>query len=80
MFKRLHPVQKREAGVTANVLLSMIDRMKADTLSPLQRGYSEMEADAYNVHGRIALNEGTDESGGGTLGDISSSVQSNWRC
>ena len=61
-FKRLHPVQKREAGVTATVLLSMIDRMKADTLSPLQRGYSEMEADAYNVHGRIALDEGTDES------------------
>jgi hypothetical protein len=31
MFDRLQPVRKREAGVTANVLQSLIDRMKGDT-------------------------------------------------
>jgi hypothetical protein len=62
MLEGLQPVQKRELGVTANVLLSLIDRMKADALSPLHRRYSEMEADAYNIHGRIAFNEGTEES------------------
>ena len=61
MFERLQPVQKREAGVTANVMLSFIDRMKGG-VSPLPRRYSEFEADAYNVHGRIAFAEGTDES------------------
>ena len=61
MLVRLQPVQKREAGVTANVLLSMIDRMKG-VVSPLPRRYSQMEADTYNVHGCIALDEGTDES------------------
>jgi hypothetical protein len=61
MFERLQPVQKREAGVTANVLLSLIDRMKGDA-SPLPRRYSHMESFAYNAHGRIALDEGTDES------------------
>jgi hypothetical protein len=61
MFKRLHPVQKREAGVTANVLLSLIDRMKGDA-SPLTMRYSQMEAYAYHTHGRIALKEGTKES------------------
>jgi hypothetical protein len=60
MFKRLQPVQKREAGVTANVLLSLIDRMKND--APLPRGYSQMEANAYYTHGQIALKEGTEES------------------
>jgi hypothetical protein len=61
MFDRLQPVQMREAEVTANVLLSMIDRMKGG-VSSLSRRYSEIEADAYNVHGRIALNEGSEES------------------
>ena len=51
----------REAGVTANVLLSLIDRMKRDT-SPIQMRYSHLKADAHGVHGRIALNEGTEES------------------
>ena len=37
MLDRLQPVQKREAGVTADVLLSLIDRMKNDALSPLPR-------------------------------------------
>ena len=60
MFGRLQPVQKKEVGVTANVLLSLIDRMKID--APLPRRYSQFEADAYNVHGRIALDEGTEES------------------
>ena len=61
MFERLQPRQKREAGVTANVLLLLIDRMKGD-VSSLSRRYSQFEAFAYNTHGRIALEEGTDES------------------
>jgi hypothetical protein len=61
MFERLQPVQKREAGVTATVMLSLIDRMKGDA-SPLPMCYSHMEAFAYNAHGRIALDEGTEES------------------
>jgi hypothetical protein len=48
------PRQKREMGVTANVILSLIDRMKND--APLTRRYSEIEAYAYHTHGRIALN------------------------
>jgi len=61
IFMRLQPVQKREVGVTANVLISLIDRMKGD-VSSLPRRYSHFEAEAYNVHGRIALAEGTKES------------------
>jgi hypothetical protein len=61
MYERLEPVQKRELGVTANVLLSLIDRMKGDVSSLLER-YSQMEARAYSVHGRIAIDEGTEES------------------
>jgi hypothetical protein len=61
MFKRLQPRQKMEAGVTANVLLSLIDRMKGD-VSSLPMRYSLMEAYAHGVHGRIALDEETDES------------------
>ena len=61
MLNRLKPVQKIEAGVTANVMLSLIDRMKED-ISPLPMQYSFCEADAYNVHGRIAFDEGTGES------------------
>ena len=57
----LKPVQKREAGVTANVLLSLIQRMKGD-VSSLPMRYSQFQAFAYNVHGRIALNERTEES------------------
>jgi len=60
VFESLQPRQKREAGVTANVLLSLIDRMKNE--SPLPRRYSQMEASAFYVHGRIALDEGTEES------------------
>jgi hypothetical protein len=56
ILDRLQPVQMREAGVTANVLLSLIDRIKTER-SPLP-----MEAFAYNAHGRIALDEGTEES------------------
>jgi hypothetical protein len=61
MFERLQPVQKIEFGVTANVMLSLIDRMRA-VASPLSSRYSQMEADAYYTHGRIALAEGTEES------------------
>jgi len=60
ILNMLKPVQKREAGVTANVLLSIIDRMKGD--ASLSRRYCQIEAFAYGAHGRIALNEGTEES------------------
>jgi hypothetical protein len=60
MLDRLQPVQKIEAGFTINELLSMIDRMKANAL--LSRRYSQMEAKAYGAHGRLAFNEGTEES------------------
>ena len=61
MIDRLQPVQKRELGVTANVLLSLIDRMRANA-SPLPLRYSHFEAEAHGVHGRIALSEETEES------------------
>jgi hypothetical protein len=61
MIDRLQPVQKRELGVTANVLLSLIDRMRANA-SPLPMRYSHFEAEAHGVHGRIAIKEGTEES------------------
>ena len=61
VFERLQPVQMREYGVTANVLLSLIERMKHD--APLSKRYLLwVKASAYYVHGRIALNEGTEES------------------
>jgi hypothetical protein len=60
MFERLQPVQKREAGITANVLLSLIDRMRV--VAPLSERYSTFKAHAYNTHGLIALDEGTEES------------------
>jgi hypothetical protein len=60
MLGRLQPRQKGEAGVTANVLLSLIDRMRV--VAPLTMRYSQMEAYTYSDHGRIALNEGLDES------------------
>ena len=50
-----------EAGVTANVMLSLIDRMKIDA-SPLSMRCAQAEAYAYTAHGYIALNEGTEES------------------
>jgi len=62
MFDVLQPVQKRELGVTANVLLSLIDRIMKEISRPLPRRYSEFEASAYYTHGQIALKEGTDES------------------
>jgi hypothetical protein len=60
MFGRLLPRQKIEAGVTANVMLSLIDRMKNS--APLPRRYSQFEAFAHSVHGQIALFEGAEES------------------
>jgi hypothetical protein len=62
ILNMLKPVQKREAGVTANVLLSLIDRMKSDASPPVPRRYFQFEADAYNTHGVIAIDEGTEES------------------
>jgi hypothetical protein len=61
MLDRLLPVQKREAGVTANVMLSLIDRMRTNA-SPLPMRYYEFESFAYYAHGRIALDEGSEES------------------
>ena len=61
MLERLQPRQKRELGVTANVLLSLIDRIMKEISPPLPRHYFQMESDAYNVHGRIAFDEGTDD-------------------
>ena len=60
MIDCLQPRQMREAGVTANVMLSLIDRMKV-VVSPLPRRYSQFEADSHNAHGCIALNEGTED-------------------
>jgi hypothetical protein len=60
MFERLQPRQKRETGVTATVMLSLIDRMKGD--APLTMRYSQFESFAFTVHGHIALDEGTEES------------------
>ena len=65
MLDRLQPVKKREAGITANVLLSLIDRMKGHVLPlplPLQIRYSQFEANTHAIHGQIALYEGTEES------------------
>ena len=61
MLWRLQPVQKVESGVTANVQLSLIDQMRKDSPRVSMR-YSEIEANAHGVHGRIAFAEGTDES------------------
>jgi hypothetical protein len=60
MFGRLQPVQNGEVGVTANVLISLIDRMRV--VAPLSIRFLSFEAYAYHAHGRIALYEGTDES------------------
>jgi hypothetical protein len=61
MLDRLQLVQKREAEVTANVQISLIDRLKGE-VSPLPIRYSQFEAYTYHIHGRIALDEGTEES------------------
>jgi hypothetical protein len=61
MIERLQPVQKKKAEVTATVLLSLIDRMRTE-VSPLPMRYSQFESDAYNVHGRVAYDEGSEES------------------
>jgi len=60
MLDRLQPVQKREAGVTADVLISLIDQMK--NYAPLSKHYLWFEAIAHGAHGYIALEEGTEES------------------
>jgi hypothetical protein len=62
MLVRLTPMQKIELGVTANVMLSLIDRMKGNVSSPLPERYSQIEAYVHGVHGHIALDEGTEES------------------
>ena len=57
MIDKLQSVQKREAGVTATVLLSLIDRIKSES-PPLHMRYSQFQAFAYSTHGLIALDEG----------------------
>jgi hypothetical protein len=57
----LQPVRKREARVTANVLIALIDRMKTES-SSLPMRYSLYKASVYQTLGRIALYEGTEES------------------
>lgn len=54
-------MQKREARITANVLLSLIERMKANA-SPLPMRFTLFEASVYHTLGLIALSEGTEES------------------
>ena len=61
MYDRLQPVQRSDAVDAANGILSLIDQMKVNS-SPLSRNYFQLEANAYNTLGRIALNEGTEES------------------
>ena len=46
---------------TANVILSLIDRMKGE-VSPLPRRYSEFQAYRSQRSGHIALGERTEES------------------
>jgi hypothetical protein len=53
MLDRLTAEQKKEAGVTANVIISLIDRMKREVSSPLPKRYSWFEADTYHTHGRM---------------------------
>jgi hypothetical protein len=62
MIGKTTVARNREAGVTANVLLSLIDRMKHDVLSPLSMRYYEFKANVYATLGNIALAEGTEES------------------
>ena len=61
MYDRLQPVQRSDAVDAANGILSLIDQMKVNS-SPLSRNYFQLEANAYNTLGRIALNEGTEDS------------------
>jgi len=61
MLGRLQPVQKREVGVTADVILSLIERMNGGA-SPLSMRYSQVKALTTGVLGRLAVKEGTDES------------------
>jgi hypothetical protein len=76
MLDTLQSMQKREAGVTATVLLSLIDRIKSES-PPLHMRYSRFQAFAYSTHGNIALNEGTEES---ALGGQWLTLRINLRC
>jgi hypothetical protein len=60
MLEMLQSVQKRELGVTANVMLSLIDRMRV--VAPLTWRHSWFESYAYNTHGLFAIDEETEES------------------
>ena len=41
ILNMLKPIQKRESGITADVLISLIDQMKNET--PLTRPYSKLK-------------------------------------
>ena len=74
MIERLQPVQKKKAEVTANVILSLIDRMRTE-VSPQPMRYSQFESDAYNAHGRIAFDEGSEESARRSVNHFEKSLQ-----
>jgi hypothetical protein len=57
------PTQRREAGASANVLLSLITRMKGEmSPMPMPTRYSSLESSAHSTLGAIALKERTEES------------------
>jgi hypothetical protein len=60
LYRRLQPEHQREAGDTANVMLSLIDQKKNES-PPLPMRYLYFKAFAFHVHGNIALDEGTEE-------------------
>jgi hypothetical protein len=66
----------REAGVTANALLSLIDRMKHD-VSPLSMRYYDFKANVYATLGNIALAEGTEESAGRAVAHFENQLKVN---
>ena len=61
MTMRKIPANRRKAGVTANVMIALIDRMKNDAPTLLRR-YSRFKSNAYNALGIIGIEEGTEES------------------
>ena len=68
--------RNREAGVTANVLLSLIGRMKHD-VSPLSMRYYDFKANVYATLGNIALAEGTEESAGRAVAHFENQLKVN---
>jgi hypothetical protein len=61
-YDRLSPVQQKVAGVTANIIISLIDRLKGKNASPLPPRCSQIEANTNKALAFIALKEETEES------------------